>query len=302
MRRAFLAVAAALGLTACAAVAVSLAAAPADSGPQPATLVGAFVWEDGRDGFGGFSGLEVGADGLAFVALSDRAAMVAGRLRRDASGAVAGVEAGSLAPLLDTEGQPLRGGRADSEGLAIGPDGTTWISFEGVARVRREGGGQPPILLPNHPDFAGLPRNGALEALAVDAEGRLYAIPETPRDGGFPVYRFADGAWDLAFAIPASDGFVATGADVGPDGRLYVLERDFAGLGFRSRLRRLNLDGSDEAVLLTTAMGVHDNLEGVSVWRDEAGAHGGGLRATLIADDNFRFLQRTEIVDYRLPE
>jgi len=42
----------------------------------------------------------------------------------------------------------------------------------------------------------------------------------------------------------------------------------------------------------------HDNLEGVSVWRDADGA----LRATLVSDDNFRFLQQTEIVEYLLPD
>jgi hypothetical protein len=45
------------------------------------------------------------------------------------------------------------------------------------------------------------------------------------------------------------------------------------------------------------ATGTHDNLEGLDVWADAE-----GLRATMISDDNFRFFQRTEIVDYRLPD
>ena len=49
-------------------------------------------------------------------------------------------------------------------------------------------------------------------------------------------------------------------------------------------------------VLLTTVTGTHDNLEGLTVWKDAA-----GLRATMISDDNFRFFQQTQIVDYRLP-
>ena len=95
----------------------------------------------------------------------------------------------------------------------------------------------------------------------------------------------------------ARDGFAVTGADLGPDGRLYVLERNFTGLGFRSRLRRVNMDGSEEEILLTTPTGTHDNLEGVAIWADDQ-----GLRATMISDDNFRFFQRTEVVDYRLPD
>ena len=84
---------------------------------------------------------------------------------------------------------------------------------------------------------------------------------------------------------------------MGPDGRLYVLERDFTGLGFRSRLRRLNIDGSGEEILLTTATGTHDNLEGLDVWADAE-----GLRATMISDDNRYFFQETQFVDYRLPD
>ncbi len=54
----------------------------------------------------------------------------------------------------------------------------------------------------------------------------------------------------------------------------------------------------DETLLLETASGTYDNLEGVSVWRDA----GGRLRATMISDDNFKFFQRTEIVEYALPD
>ena len=74
-------------------------------------------------------------------------------------------------------------------------------------------------------------------------------------------------------------------------------ERDFTGLGFRSRLLRAGLDGSGAEILLTTSTGTHDNLEGLDVWAD-----GEGLRATMISDDNRNFLQETEFVDYRLPD
>ncbi len=270
-----------------------------------AEYVGRYTWREPWEGFGGFSALELDPDGLGFTALSDRIVLVRGQLSRGASGAVEGVEAGPPAPLLDIEGAPLRGARADSEGLAIAPDGTTWISFEGLARVRVEGrDGAPPSLLPSHPDFERLRGNAALEALAVDGRGRLWTLPEAPPRGerDFAVYCFDGDAWQVAFRLPARDGFDPVGADIGPDGRLTVLERDFTGLGFRSRIRRVGLDGTGEEVLLTTATGTHDNLEGIAVWRDEAGRWGGGLRATLLSDDNQRFLQRTEFVDYRLPD
>ena len=53
---------------------------------------------------------------------------------------------------------------------------------------------------------------------------------------------------------------------------------------------------TDERVEMESATGQHDNLEGLSVWRDGAGV----IRLTMISDDNFSFFQTTEIVEYRL--
>ena len=59
---------------------------------------------------------------------------------------------------------------------------------------------------------------------------------------------------------------------------------------------RLTADGvQDDEILLETRPLQYDNLEGISVWHD-----GTDIRVTLISDDNFIFLQRTEIVEYRL--
>jgi hypothetical protein len=180
------------------------------------------------------------------------------------------------------------------------------VSFEGVPLVRRLGPpGEAATLLPAAPAWADLPLNRALEALAVDRAGALYAIPEAPdEEGAFPVYRLPPGGaqWEVAFAIPRRDGFRVTGADIGPDGRLTVVERHFSGLAFRSRVRRFDLDGGGEATLWTTGPGEFDNLEGVAVWRDASGRYGGGLRATLVSDDNFLVLQQTLLVDLRLPD
>lgn len=295
MRPALLLTAAlALGVGAC-------VLAPATGGsPGRAAHLGTFVWDERWEGFGGFSAIEVAADGQSFTMLSDRALLVTGRFRRDESGAVSGVEAVARERVLDPGGNRLPGLRGDSEGLAIAADGTVYISLEGDVRVRVQGrDGLPPALLPSHPDFGRMRRNRALEALAVDAQGVLYTLPERPLagEGSFPVYAFRAGAWEVAFRLPLREGLAVAGADVGPDGRLYLLERDLQGLGFRIGLRRVNLDGTGEEVLLTTATGTHDNLEGLAVWQDQD-----GLRATMIADDNFRFFQRTEIVDYRLPD
>ena len=261
-----------------------------------AEYLGSHTWRPGWHGAGGYSALALDADGAGFAALSDRGRWVTGRLARDAAGVVDGVavaDRGMLFPgrpgLPDTN--PL-----DPEGIARTPEGL-FVSLESDHRVVRYGDlSLRPERLPAHPDFADFPVNRGLEALAADAEGRLYALPEGPRGGAFPVYRLDGGAWTIPFSVPAEGDFAVVGADVGPDARLYVLERDFAVLGFRSRIRSWRLDGTDGRTHLETPLLAHDNLEGLAVWRDAAGR----LRATMVSDDNFRAVQRTEFVDYVL--
>jgi hypothetical protein len=262
-----------------------------------ARLIGVFDWTEDWAGFGGFSAIEVSEDGQEFLALSDRALLVEGRLQRE-GGVVTGVTVTDRAQVLDLDGTVMPMPRGDSEGLALARAGRIFLSFEGVARVWVQDGLQgPPRGLPRADGFAGLPRNGALESLAIAPDGSIWTIPERSgrADLPFEVFRFADRAWTVAWALPRRGSFLPAGADFGPDGRLYLLERDFTGWGFRSRIRRFAPDGSGEEVVLETATGVHDNLEGISVWQDAD-----GLRITMISDDNFRFLQQTQIVEYRL--
>lgn len=275
--------------------------------PQPTPgYLASYRWTMPDDPlFGGLSGIEVSPDGTALTVISDRGTWTSGTIRRDAAGRIVSVEAAPMQHLRGKGRAPLQRARSDSEGLAIAVDGTMFVSFEGAARVLRyRAPGGPAENLPVPPAFRRMQGNGALEALAIDAEGTLYTLPE--RSGSttrpFPVYRFRNGEWDQPFAIPRRDSFLPVGADIGPDGRLYLLERQFRGiLGFASRVRRFSLTddrlGRGET-LLQTAAGTHDNLEGVSVWRDAAGQ----LTLSLIADDNFKFFQRTEIVEYRIPD
>ena len=255
------------------------------------------------DGFGGFSAIEVLDGGQRFVALGDKAVLVSGRFDRDPTGRITAIDAGPLRPLIARKsGAPLTGRRADSEGLAIDPDGGAYVSFENrprVARLNLQSGAVADMKA--HPRFAKLPRNGALEALAAGEGPVLYAIPEESPGKRIPVFRWQDGTWDSALSLPRRGSFLPVAADV-LDDRLYVLEREFRGIGgFASRLRRFDIadDGlTGEVTLLTTPLAMFDNLEGVSVWRDAQG----GLRATMISDDNFFWLQQTQIVEFRLPD
>lgn len=47
--------------------------------------------------------------------------------------------------------------------------------------------------------------------------------------------------------------------------------------------------------MIETSNRTHDNLEGISVWQSP-----NGLRMTLVSDDDFRFFQRTELVEYAI--
>lgn len=272
---------------------------------EPEGYVGTYVWTMPDDAFGGFSAIELSADGTGFVALSDKAMFVKGRFQRDETGQITDVLPGPMRPLVGYKSRkPLEGRRADSEGLAITPTGEAFVSFENRTRVTRldlETGATLEDIDP-HSAFARLPKNGALEALAVAEGPTLYAVPEDPPSVDFPVYRWSNGVWDDDLSIPRRGRFMPVSADIGPDGRFYLLERDFRGIGgFASRLRRFDMTPtglSAEVTLFETPFALHDNLEGLSVWRDGTGT----LRATMISDDNFVFVQQTQIVEYRLPD
>ncbi len=265
-----------------------------------AKYLGSFTWDGDSEFFGGFSGLILSGDGEAFLTISDRGHSLRGRLSRQ-DGLIASVDAETLQTLRNRKGNPVKGLRADSEGLAAGPDGAFYVSFEGAHRVRRyDDITGVATTIRRHPDFKDFQSNSSLEALAADPDGRLYTLPE--RSGAlerpFPVYRWQDGRWDKALSIPRRGEFLAVGADFGPDGRFYLLERDFVWFrGFNSRVRRFELTDegfTNETELLTSGFGTHDNLEGLAVWQDSDGF----IRLTMISDDNFNVLQRTEFVEY----
>ncbi|RJE79343.1 esterase-like activity of phytase family protein [Paracoccus sp. JM45] len=285
-----------------AALAGLLLTAPADAGAV-LDYVGTYVWHEDEASFGGFSGLEISADGNSFHALSDRAYLYWGRIERDPRGIVRDMVVAGRAHLQDSKGVPLPPGYiGDSEGLAIGDNNDTWVSFEGFIRIARyDDPDKPAVTLPPPPHIAGMGQNAGLEALAIRKDGTVIAVPEKSLTEAMPftVLAFADGTWSEMTQIRRDPRWLPVGADFGPDGWFYLLERNFHGiLGFSSRVRRMHLSNAgvtDEEILLETSPLQYDNLEGISVWDD-----GTGIRLTMMSDDNFLFVQRTEIVEYRL--
>lgn len=268
-----------------------------------ATVLGSFVWRETAPWFGGISALELSPDGRDFIALSDKGRVLSGKITRDAEGRIEDIAIAASSAMKDRNGKPLGKGNLDAEGLALLPDGSFVVSFEGNHRLARYANlSAASGLIPKGSFMGTLQSNSGMEALAVDPDSTLWTLPE--RSGGhntpFPVWAFDGKEWRARFTISRSDGFLPVGADFDANGRLYVLERSFSGFGFASRLRRFSPPFNGEQggeLLFLSSTGSHDNLEGLAIWTDPAG----NLRATLIADDNFHILQRTELLDLILP-
>ncbi|MEL6806504.1 MAG: esterase-like activity of phytase family protein [Pseudomonadota bacterium] len=239
------------------------------------------------ENLGGISAIEVEQDGQAAFVLSDRGTGHRLTIERTKSG-------GRISNVRSVD---LPYPKWDTEGLATS-SATTFLSYEDPASISTLDG--EVLFTPRA--FTAFPTNGALEALAITSDGALLTLPENPpkRTGAFPIHRFQDGVWDIAAYLPRNGGFQPTGADVGPDGRLYILERAFSALGFRTRIRRVTLDVPEPKAetVLETRLGTHDNLEGLSVWTSRSGA----TCVSMVSDNNFLSIQTSELVEYAVTE
>ncbi|WP_299607807.1 esterase-like activity of phytase family protein [uncultured Tateyamaria sp.] len=250
---------------------------------EPLSFVGQHPLASDLPGFGGLSAIEM-RSGTSALVLSDRGMSFALTLDRDAQRVTA-------------EPVPVAWENRDSEGLAWASN-RLYVSYEGPAEVSTASG----RALPRAPNYWIFPGNRGFEALAGAPDGTLYAIPERgpARSDPIPVFRYLAGRWTTLTHLPPPKGFLPVGADIGPDGELYLLLRSFSPLGFRSRIIRLDPEDpeSERTVLLTTRPGQFDNLEGLAIWQSDSGA----TCLTMVSDDNFRSLQRTELVEYALTE
>ncbi|MBF9034910.1 esterase-like activity of phytase family protein [Rhodobacterales bacterium HKCCE2091] len=280
------------------------------SGPvraEDAEVIGHFTWRSWRMALGGLSGLEVAPDGGALTAVTDRGHMVRADIERDAEGRITGMTGVSITRLLTATAEwPFRTYLRDAEGLAAMPDGTFAVSFEGFHHIDRYGPDAAYIdSFPMPVEATALQSNLGLEALAADAEGGLYAIPElwSWSAPSFPILHWDGRLWREVAGLPPGAYISPVGLDIDEEGRLVILERAFNERGgFFSRVRRVTIGPdrtlAEDEVLWTSSWGDYSNLEGISLWRDA----GGATIATLVSDDNFNPLLPTELVELRLPD
>jgi hypothetical protein len=267
--------------------------------------------------FGGFSALKMAPDGAHFVSLTDKGYWLTGRIVYDRDRPV-GIADAEMAPMLGADGRPLDArGWHDTESLAE-QDGMYYVGIEGVNRIVRfdfakNGMRARAAVVPTPPGIATLPNNKGLEALAFAPRnsklaGTLMAFSERGLDAAGNLKAFLiGGPTPGEFSVKRRDDFDISDCTVLPTGDLLLLERRFSLLrgGIAMRLRRLALadikPGAlvDGPVLFFADMGYQiDNMEGLSTHRTAAG----DLILTLVSDDNFSFLQRTILLQFKLIE
>ena len=253
--------------------------------------------------YGGFSGLVISNEGTEALVVTDKSFFFVLELLRDENDILTGYSVIRKGRILSSKGEHLNGRNTDSESIVIDKNNNYYISFESNHRImmhaKVEGKG---VIVPKHPMFRKLSVNKGIEALAIDADNRLIAIPEKPPSGisDIPIFRLQNDEWEIVKYVKINDNFLVTDAEILPEGLLLILERKFSWTqGFKTRFRLISLDKFDNkepVTVFTSTANQFDNLEGVTLWRDKNGE----MRILTVSDDNFHPLQQSEIREFFL--
>ena len=266
--------------------------------------------------FGGLSAIRVAPDGAHFIALSDNAHWLRGRiLYRD--NVPVGIADAEIAPMLGSDGRTLASQRwADTESIAE-DGGTLYVGIERRHQILRFDYGKDGLLARGQPipmpaGLRKLPWNKGLECLVfvpngLPLAGALIGISERGLDAAGNIQAFLIGGQRPGeFTVKRSNDYDITDCALTPDGGLVILERHFSlRRGAALRMRRIALStvtpGAvlDGPILIEADFGYQiDNMEGLSINRDARG----DLVFTLVSDDNFAPIQRTILLQFMLAE
>lgn len=264
-----------------------------------AALLGAWALTADDPAFGGLSGAILLGERL--IALGDRGIWLTAAYHPDGPGPL--LAEARVGALRGGGGSVLEGEMADAEALGTACDDALAVAFERRHRVVRYDMAGRLRASEALPDDAGLENNAGIEALATDPAdcARLVAVAESAGEDGYPVLVLGPGGIRARGALAAFENLDVTAADIGADGRLYVLHRAFSPLtGLDVALRAYALDdalmpvaeGAETLARFGPDSGI-DNMEAIAAWTDAEGRQ----RLMALSDDNFNPLQRTLLLD-----
>ena len=280
-------------------------------------FIGGMVMSAPEKLFGAMSSIRFRPDGEEFVSVLDTGHWLTGRVTRDATGALSGLEDVRITAMLDAGGrEPTRKMEVDAEGLAL-RDGKVFVSYEQRHRIdiypdpgfeTAKPLGRLPHLIPNNE----LRHNGGMEALAVSPAdsplaGALVVVAEKSIDtDGNLLAAILEGPLKGTFAVTHHPSFDVTDGAFLLNGDLLLLERRFnfaEGVGMRiRRIRGADIRPGavvDGEILMEAGMAYQiDNMEGMDVVKGPDGS----TRLIIVSDDNHSFLQRNLMLEFKLVE
>jgi len=280
---------------------------------------GGLVLNSGSEHFGGYSGLAVDSKGERFLSVSDAGSWLAGRLEYK-HGQLSGVSEARTGAIPQRDGRPLQGKRdRDAEALvALKPgalEGRYLIAFEGRHRLEEyafeKGEMRGPLSTrPVPPQLKGMSSNAGLENATLIRGGAqagalvVFAERKLTSEGNHTGALVKDGKAQPLF-LKRHEDFDPTDLQSLADGSLVILERSFNPRMLRLGIRLRLIKAADirpgalltGETLLQAGPGMEiDNFEGLAVHETAKGES----VLTLISDDNFNFLQRTLLMQFKL--
>ena len=266
--------------------------------------------------FGGLSGLVLMPKGDGLIALNDHGDVLQAMFVRGKVGQLTGLDIISSHRLRGVNGEHLtkRLDKRDQDAEAIERlmDGSFLVSFEIRHRMLRYKELKArPSLFSVPPGIEKAPRNGGIESMAPLPDGRILVLTENYRTkgknkGDYIGWLLDHNGISLGNIYWTGYGlFRPTDFATLPNGDVLLLQRRYTVAGGPGM--RLSLIPARQVKPGARMLGVElaklvppytvDNFEGLAVFPDKRG----GTIIYILSDDNFNPLQRTLLLQFRLP-